>query len=494
MKLQTLIRGLPVLEIRGDPDPEVSGLCSDSRKFQAGQIFVAIKGLQHDGHRFLSKAAQTGATALVVEDRESIPDNFTGTTIVVKESRHALDKMAANYFGHPSDAVFMVGVTGTNGKTTTTYMIEAILNKGVGPTGVIGTIDYHLGTDVKSSKHTTPDALDLQETLEGWRKSGAKAVAMEVSSHALSQGRADSVSFDAAVFTNLTRDHLDFHGTMEEYRLAKAYLFSHLLEGSKKKSKRAVINLDDEAAKYMMPPHVPTWTFGFDHGDVSAENLKLGFDGSTFDVKTPMGKFSGCLQMVGRHNVANALAAIGVGLHAGLPFTMISQALEQLTGVRGRLQRVTSKSEVRCFVDYAHTDDALLNVLNFIHTLRNQTSPKARIVTVFGCGGDRDKGKRPLMLKAAQKYSDLIVVTSDNPRTENPSQIIKDILSESAGSPAKNTLVEIDRRKAIELALEKALPGDVVLIAGKGHEDYQILGTEKIPFDDVKIAKEILDS
>jgi UDP-N-acetylmuramoyl-L-alanyl-D-glutamate--2,6-diaminopimelate ligase len=490
MKLQSLLQNADVLEIKGPADPDIAGVCHDSRKIAAGHVFVAMRGLNIDGHRFLHEVARAGAAALIIEDTQYVPPSFKGTVVKVKDTRRALETLAATFFGNPSAKLFVAGVTGTNGKTTTTLMIEAVLNKGLGPTGVMGTIDYHLGESVKESTHTTPDALDLQETLADWVKQGARGVAMEVSSHALEQGRADAVEFDVGIFTNLTRDHLDFHGTMEKYRDAKSILFRHLLENGPKKSKRALLNGDDAAAKFMVPPSVPYWTFGMNEADITAKNIQMSFEGTTFDVVTPTGTHQVSLKMVGRHNVLNSLGAIGVGLHLELPFTMIAQSLAQLSGVRGRLQRVPSASPVRCFVDYAHTDDALINVLTFLRQLRDETSPKARIITLFGCGGDRDKGKRPLMLKAAKRFSDVIVVTSDNPRTEDPSLIIRDIVGQ--GDHGKNTLVEVDRRKAIELALKEAKPQDVVLIAGKGHEDYQIIGQKKYPFDDVKVAQEFL--
>ena len=496
MKLASLVQGIPILKALGEPNPEISGVGYDSRKIQAGQVFVALKGAHSDGHSFLNEVAQKGALVLVVEDLKLIPKDYKGTVLQVKDTRRALDKLAHSFFGKPSENLFVAGVTGTNGKTTTTYMIEAILNKGVGPTGVLGTIDFHLGTWSRPSTHTTPEPLELHGLLAQWIKNGARAVAMEVSSHALTQGRVDSVAFDAAVFTNLTRDHLDFHKSFENYRAAKASLFNELLEKSAKTLRRAVVNGEDPSALFMKGPTVPTWTYGIQKGDIYARHLQVSLEGSSFEAVTPLGTFPVRLQMVGRHNVANALGAIGVALHREIPFVMIAQALEQLNGVRGRLQRVQSKSSTRVFVDYAHTDDALEKVLSFLKGLMKDEGPgaaKNRLITVFGCGGDRDKGKRPLMLQAALKYSDLVVVTSDNPRTEDPGLIIRDIFCDTGGVAPKNVLEDIDRHKAIEIALREAKAGDVVLIAGKGHEDYQIIGKEKKPFDDAIVAKEILD-
>jgi UDP-N-acetylmuramoyl-L-alanyl-D-glutamate--2,6-diaminopimelate ligase len=494
MILRKVLEGLPVLSLRGSDDVEVSGICNDSRHFQPGDLFIAIRGHQFDGHLFIGEACDKGASAVIVEDDRVVSMRYTGTVVKVKDSRRAVDALASNFYGKPSEDIFVAGITGTNGKTTTAHMIEAILTADHMPTGVIGTINNHLGDKVVATSHTTPDAIEVQKLLAQWITDGAKAVSMEVTSHALSLMRTDSVHFDAAVFTNLTRDHLDFHKTMDEYIKAKARLFKELLKKSKKKNKRAIINADDPHWESMQSD-VPTWKYGLVKGDIRTESVDLSFDGTIFKVVTPKGNFDIHMQLIGRHNVSNALAAIGVGLHAGVEQQTIVRALSELTGVKGRLEKVPSREGIHVFVDYAHTDDALKNALGFLKKLRDEKTPEARIVTVFGCGGDRDRGKRPMMMKAVQAFSDWAVVTSDNPRTEDAGKIIDDILAgATAESLAANdkVLVEPDRRHAIELAIRKSKPGDVILIAGKGHEDYQIIGTKKLPFDDVQVAKEYL--
>ncbi len=499
MKLSELLQDLTPVYIKApqaSASVEVTGICHDSRVFHAGNLFVAVRGHQFDGHLFVSAACDLGASAVMVEDDHMVPSKFKGAVIKVKNSRKSIDVLASRFYNFPSEHLFVVGVTGTNGKTTTTHMIEAILNPEL-PTSVMGTIDYHFGGHVSASTHTTPDALQIQKYFSEWVKMGAKAVAVEVSSHALSLNRVDSVQFDAAVFTNLTRDHLDFHKTMALYEQAKSKLFSEVLVKSIKKSKRAIVNGDDPHAFSMMSREVPTWTYGLRSGDIKILNHKLTLDKSEMTVQTPCGVTTVELSMIGLHNLYNAMAAIGVGLHAGMDLKNISEKLSYLKSVRGRLERVDAPhSSIRVFVDYAHTDDALRSSLTFLKDLRAQSGEKNRIITMFGCGGDRDRGKRPLMMKTAESLSDLVIVTSDNPRTENPESIIDEVLA--GATPMRIAdgiiLVEADRRKAIALAIKKADPGDVVLIAGKGHEDYQIIGTKKFPFDDLKIAMEALNS
>lgn len=476
--------------IKGSQDIDIKGICHDSRHYQQGQLFIAIRGHQFDGHLFISEACNRQAPAIVVEDDRVVSNRYSGTIIKVKNSRHALEIMAANFFEKPSEKLAMIGVTGTNGKTTTAAMIEAVLNGFDFPTAVIGTINNHFRDKKMASSHTTPDALDLQELLATYFQSGAKAVSMEVSSHAIALSRVENLAFDVCVFTNLTRDHLDFHNTMDNYIKTKARLFREILKKSLKKTKRAILNCEDSHMELMKPAGLPIWTFGISKGDFRAEQLDLGLEGSRFTMITPMGKQECHVQLIGRHNVLNSLAAAAVGVHFGMPLPKIAEALSRLSGVPGRLQRVEG-SLSRVFVDYAHSEDALKNVLGFLKKLRDERETSAQIITLFGCGGDRDKGKRPQMLKAALAFSDAVVVTSDNPRTEDPQKIIDDILAGRQDS-AVNIIVEIDRKKAIELAIKKARPKDIVLIAGKGHEDYQIIGTKKYPFDDYQVAKELL--
>jgi UDP-N-acetylmuramoyl-L-alanyl-D-glutamate--2,6-diaminopimelate ligase len=500
MKLSEIIEGLKPIHVKGSIDTEITGLCHDSRHFQKGDLFIAIKGTKFDGHMFVSQAATNGAPAIVLEDERVVPISYSGAVIKVKAARLALDTIASNFYHKPSEKLFVVGVTGTNGKTTTTYMIEALLNAHHMPTAVIGTIDTHLGSKKYQSSHTTPDALATQKLLSDWSHDGAKAVGMEVSSHALSMSRVDSVEFDVGVFTNLTRDHLDFHKTMDEYIKAKSLFFKHLLKKSHKKNKRAIMNIEDPHCRQLAEQSVPLWTYGFENGDIRAQNLKLSFNSTEFLMVTPRGNIDVRLAMIGRHNVLNALAAFGVGLHLNFDLKSLSVAMSKLQGVKGRMEKVSSNSPVHVFVDYAHSDDALKNVLSFLKNIRDAQATPIKIITVFGCGGDRDAGKRSVMMQVAQRFSDLTVVTSDNPRNEDPEKIIDDILKganlelfDPSNSNSAKIFKEADRKKAIEFAIKKAKPGDVVLIAGKGHENYQIIGSKKHYFDDVETAKEFLE-
>jgi UDP-N-acetylmuramoyl-L-alanyl-D-glutamate--2,6-diaminopimelate ligase len=492
--LEKLISNIPVISKIGNLNVEVKGICQDSRTFKSADLFIAVKGSQFDGHDFIADAIKRGASAIFCEREFSIPRSYKGAVIRVKSCNEIINPLAQNFFSNPSEKLFVIGITGTNGKTTTTHMVEAVLNGGNLPTAIIGTIDNHFKGDVLPASHTTPDPIALQSMLSRWESQGAKAVALEVSSHALEQGRVDSLSFDLAVFTNLTRDHLDFHKTIENYAAAKAKLFKTLLSRSPKKNKRAIINLDDSYNGIMRPLDVPVWTYGINEGDFHTSKLKFNFEGTEVEFHTPLGKFSSNLKLVGSHNVSNALAAVAVGTHLGVSNYDIANALSQLQGVKGRLERVITKSKLRVFVDYAHTDDGLRNVLQFLTTVRDTTSPQSKIITVFGCGGDRDQGKRPLMMKAALDKSDFVIVTSDNPRTEDPHKIIFQITEGLSKAQSLKFIVDADRKGAIQLAIRKAGPGDVILIAGKGHEDYQIVGETKHHFDDVEVVKEILNN
>jgi UDP-N-acetylmuramoyl-L-alanyl-D-glutamate--2,6-diaminopimelate ligase len=499
MKLSSVIEGLkPILFLGGggSKDIQIKGMCHDSRHFQPGDLFVAIRGEHFDGHLFIPEACNKGALAVVVEDERMVPISYDGAVIKIKNTRRALDTMASNFFEKPSEKIFIAGITGTNGKTTTSYMIESLLNAHDMPAAVIGTIDTHLGHKKYQASHTTPDALQTQRLLYDWIKEGARACVMEVSSHALALARVNSVNFDVAVFTNITRDHLDFHKSMDEYIKTKALLFNDLLKNSRKKNKRAIINIEDPHFEQIHNGATPVWTYGFEKGDFQAHNIELSFEGSRFSMQTPKGLVDVSLPMVGKHNILNALAAFGVGLHLGFSLTSMATTLKNLKGVRGRMERVASRSPINIFVDYAHSEDALKNVLSFLLEIREKLNSSTRIITVFGCGGDRDKGKRPLMMHVCQSHSDITIVTSDNPRTEDPEKIINEILD--GANPVllhgENPKIfrESDRKKAIKLAVRMAKPGDVILIAGKGHENYQIIGHKKQNFDDVEIAKEIL--
>ncbi|WII72818.1 UDP-N-acetylmuramoyl-L-alanyl-D-glutamate--2,6-diaminopimelate ligase [Bdellovibrio sp. 22V] len=493
MKLQHLFSIIPGIASDHFSEAEVSGIFNDARLVTPGSVFVAIRGSKLDGHSFIKDAIAKGAGVLVVEDRASVPVEYRGFVLQVPNTREVLDLLASRFYWDPGQELFCVGVTGTNGKTSVTYMTEAILNKGQIPTGVIGTVNHHLGEQVWPSEMTTPDPIFLQKRLREFRAAGAMAVAMEVSSHALDQKRVDSVPFNTVIFTNLTRDHLDYHQTMDNYFEAKQKLFTDLLWKTHKRPCFAIINTADKFGRRLrVADPAVLWTYGAKDSDIRYDIKRMDFALTHFKVQTPMGDGEVHLPMSGTHNVMNALAALGAGLSAGIPLSICISALDEFTGVPGRLQSVPNNKNLSVFVDYAHSPDALENVLTALNKVRETLQSTARIWTIFGCGGDRDKGKRPLMAQMALKYSDEVIVTSDNPRTEDPQAIINDILAGVAGADKSKTTVIVDRKEAIHETLKKAQSGDVILIAGKGHEDYQIIGTQKFPFSDVKIAQEAM--
>ncbi|MFS4458284.1 UDP-N-acetylmuramoyl-L-alanyl-D-glutamate--2,6-diaminopimelate ligase [Bdellovibrio sp. HCB2-146] len=493
MNLQSLLSVIPGIPDTIYSSEEVTGLFNDARRVIPNSIFVAIRGTQHDGHKFIPDAIAKGALVLVVEDKTQVPTDFKGLVLNVPNTREILDTLACRYYLNPGQELFCVGVTGTNGKTSVTYMTESILNAGHIPTGVIGTVNHHLGDKVWPSEMTTPDPLFLQKRLREFRDEGALAVAIEVSSHALDQRRVDSVPFNAAIFTNLTRDHLDYHQTMESYFAAKQRLFTDLMWKTEKTPSFAIINTADKWGRRLRVAD-PTvlWTYGAKDSDFAYEIQKMDFALTQFKVRTPFGDTEVSLPMSGVHNVMNSLAAMAAGLAAGMPLPLVVEALNKFTGVPGRLQSVPNSEELSVFVDYAHSPDALENVLTALNRVRENLKSSARIWTVFGCGGDRDKGKRPLMAQMALKFSDEVVVTSDNPRTEDANAIINDIMSGVSSAEKNRVQIFVDRKEAILSTIQKAKTGDVILIAGKGHEDYQIIGTQKFPFSDVKVAEEAL--
>lgn len=491
MNLQDLFASLPGLREKVPNDLNITTISVDTRHVVAGTLFIAVKGQKADGHDFLKEASQKGAVAFVVSDIAKVPKDLPGVVLQVPNTRPFVDLLAGKFYGEPSHALFCAGVTGTNGKTSTTYLIESLLNEAGIPCGVIGTVNHHLKNQVWPSEMTTPDALFLQSRLQEFREAGAKAVALEVSSHALDQKRADSVAFDVAVFTNLTRDHLDYHKSMDEYFAAKEKLFLDLLWRSPKAA-RAIVNTDDPwGRRIRIADPAKLWTYGTKDADFQFRILSQNFQRMTFHLKTPMGEKDFELPMSGQHNVQNAVAAIATAMAAGVSLEVCAQSLPKFIGVPGRLQSVPNQAGLSVFVDYAHTPDALENVLKGLIDVRSRTRSKARIWTVFGCGGDRDKGKRPLMAAMAQKYSDGVIVTSDNPRTEDPDAILREISAGFTG-PREKIRTIADRRLAIGEAVHQATSGDVILIAGKGHEDYQIIGTDKKHFSDVEVATQFL--
>ena len=476
-------------------DPAVAGVTSDSRQVASGSVFFALPGAKVDGHDFAAEAARRGALAVVAE--RSV-DCAPALLLLAPSARRAMAVAAANLHGRPGDSLKLAGVTGTNGKTTVTYLVEACAQAAGMPIGVVGTVTHRFPGTVRTASHTTPESTEIQALLAEMRDAGATAAVLEVSSHALAQERVAGMRFAVAGFTNLTRDHLDYHGTMEDYFGAKRRLFAeHLLPDG-----TAVVNAADAwGAKLadQLGPGRRVWRYGNRTGDtLRAHEVKSGLDGIEARFETPAGDLAIRSPLVGAHNVENLLCAAGMALALGLPPDAVARGLSTCPGAPGRLERIAARG-VNLFVDYAHTDDALVRVLEALRAL----SPR-RIVCVFGCGGDRDHGKRPLMGLAAGRAADLAVVTSDNPRSEEPGAIIAEIVPGlgQAGSPAldragalrgdRGYVVEPDRRAAIRLAVEAARAGDAVLVAGKGHEDYQIVGTQRHHFDDREEAREAL--
>jgi len=476
-------------------DLQVTAISDQSTHVQPGSVFFAYRGQTSDGHKYIESAIQNGAVALVVENLQSVPDSFLGPVYQVKHGKKSLSLAAAMFYGRPSAKLFCVGVTGTNGKTTVTHMVEHILNHRGSLTGVMGTIDHHVGSHRWSAQLTTPGPVELYQRLKDFVSLGAKAVSMEISSHALIQGRVEGLQLDVAVMTNLTRDHLDFHNSMEDYFEAKKILFAHVLKSSSKRRKSAILNIDNVWCQKLRSTleNVDVWTYGKDSDDIKYKIVEQTFEGSRVALSGKMGTHELQLSLPCEHNVQNALAAFAVGLSAGYPAPTLLEDLITYPGVKGRLEPIQNHRNLHVFVDYAHTDDALKSVLQSLVAIKEQFQPKPRIITVFGCGGDRDKGKRPLMAQAALAFSDLVVVTSDNPRTEDPEKIISDILSETSEHEKKTKVfVEVQRKEALKLAIAMAKKDDVILVAGKGHEEYQVLGHQKVSFSDQEILRELL--
>jgi UDP-N-acetylmuramoyl-L-alanyl-D-glutamate--2,6-diaminopimelate ligase len=502
--LLELLEKVDVLEVHGTRAREIEGICFDSRRCEADFLFVAVAGMKFDGHLFVPEAVRRGAKAIVYE--KEIARHASYTSIRVRDSRRALGVLGKNFFENPSGALGLVGVTGTNGKTTVTYLLESILREAGHEPGVIGTVNYRWGTKVLPASHTTPESFELQRLLAEIRSAGITHVVMEVSSHALELRRVEDCEFDLGVFMNLTQDHLDFHGTMEDYYASKKRFFTDLLAGEKNGRRQGrIINIDDPWGRRLAEELGAKGlvTFGIDSiAFVQAKEAELSLGEIRAEIETPAGAFPLRAPLSGRFNLYNILAATAAAFYLGIPLSAIQRGIETAKPVPGRLEKISETGEPAVFVDYAHSEDALKRVLQNLARFR-----KGRIITVFGCGGDRDRGKRPLMGRAAAEQSDRVIVTSDNPRTEEPLAIIgaieggidanvmKKISPEelrTAGAGKTYTVVA-DRREAIGLAIGMASPDDIVLIAGKGHEDYQIIGTVTIPFDDRTVGREALD-
>jgi UDP-N-acetylmuramoyl-L-alanyl-D-glutamate--2,6-diaminopimelate ligase len=465
----------------------ITGLTADSRRVGPGDCFVAVPGFRQDARAFVRDAAARGASLIVTE---GAPLDVAVTQVLVPSARSALARLADAYYEHPSRQLTVVGITGTNGKTTTSYLVDALLRARGGVTGVIGTIGYVIGQERLEAHQTTPEALDVQAMLARLVAGGARGCAMEVSSHALVLGRVEGIQFDVAVFTNLTQDHLDFHGSLDEYGRAKRRLFE-LLERSEKPRRVAVVNADDPASASMVGGlRLDVLTYGVGAGAaVHGVDAESSIEGIRMRVDTRQGRVDLTSPLVGEHNVENLLAAFACGLALELPLAAIARALSSVTAVPGRFEQVRAAQPFLVVVDYAHTPDALARVLS---TARKLTP--GRLGVVFGCGGDRDRGKRPIMGEIAARGADSVWVTSDNPRSERPQAIIDDILVGVRRVPGglERCATLPDRQNAIRSALGWARRDDTVVIAGKGHETYQILGSDVVPFDDRDVARRIL--
>ena len=487
MKLKRLIEALPGAIPDSTLDREITGIAYDSRRVTPGMLFVAIPGHHTDGHEFISNAVERGAAAIMCE-RNGF-SHPRATQIKVPDVREALARSAAAFYGNPSAGLKVIGVTGTNGKTTVSFMVKSMLEGAGVKTGLLGTVQYEIGDRVIPAQRTTPEALEVQQMMAQMQKSGCQACVMEVSSHALEQKRVLGVEFDVAIFTNLTRDHLDYHGTMERYFAAKQKLFAGLARGRKKSA--AVINVDDSFGAALAGKHTVDfeYTYGFLQSRLQATQLQLGKDSSRFVVETPERKFPIRLPLIGRHNVYNALAAIGAGMALDVHLLKIQAALNAMEPVPGRLESIACGQPFGVYVDYAHTDDALKNVLQ---TLREVTT--GRVLVAFGCGGNRDSGKRAKMGRVAAELADYACLTSDNPRKESPEKIAAQIEEGYRALKQHDYVIELDRKRAIQHIIGMAAPGDSVLIAGKGHETYQEFEDTIVPFDDRLHAQEALES
>ena len=483
MQLSELINGIfnkPLPDLYRDR--EILSISCDSREEQKDGLFVALAGAKFNGNNFIKDAINKGARVIVKQgasDNSRITDNVC--ILEVADPKFFLHAVGPRFYGYPSGKIKSIGVTGTNGKTTITYLIESIIHADGRHCGVIGTVNYRIGAEIIPSKNTTPGFLDNQRHLAQLVDLGADYCVMEASSHALDQGRLLGIEFSAGIFTNLTQDHLDYHKDMENYFRAKSLLFKNLLTEA-----TAVINVDDDYGKQLLSLcRSKILTYAIDHpANVSAKNISYYLSGSRFDIVFPEGKMKIHTRFIGKHNIYNVLSAFAWGLSQNLSPEIIRQGIENLVHVPGRLEGVDNDTGVFIFIDYAHTDDGLINVLKALRAVSHE-----KIILVFGCGGDRDRTKRPKMAKAACELADFSILTTDNPRSEDPQSIINEVIT---GFTKKNYEICVDRKEAIGRALKLAQKDQIVLIAGKGHEDYQILKDRTIAFNERKIVKEFL--
>jgi len=490
MNLKKLSDCLSAKKLTGNAHIDITAITADSRTAQENSLFVAVPGTRSDGHRYLEAAFARGARAFVTETPFAPPG---ATNIIVPDSRSALARLAAEFYGQPSADLHLVGITGTNGKTTAAFLIESILNTAGRPAGLLSTVIYRFKDRTFPATHTTPGPVELQHMLRRMADAGVRYAVMEVSSHGLLQKRTESCDFNTAVFTNLSPEHLDYHTTMADYLNAKMVLFTNLLDQSRKQAPLAVINRDDPAGRKIAEKTTrPVFTYGIAHGDMHTRKMAVSLDGISADLVTAGQRFTIHSKLIGRFNIYNILAAAAASLSLGISTEHIRQGLKNAKPVPGRMESLANNRGIHIFIDYAHTGDALENVLSTLRHLVHR-----RIITIFGCGGDRDRRKRPEMGKIAARYSNILLVTSDNPRSEDPNRIIQEIEAgiareqwkrksrPTAGSSKdKVYFVVPDRRTAIRSGIRMAEIGDAVLIAGKGHETCQIIGSTKTHFDD----------
>src|SRR3989475_1399540 len=486
MQLKTLVAAIPIRQVIGTLDRTVESIAYDSRRVQRNGLFVALRGEKADGHEFIGSAIDKGASVIVTEREERHP---RVTCLVVENTRAALADLSAIFYGHPARRLKLAAVTGTNGKTTTTFLIKHICEKAGLRCGLIGTVRYEIGERVLPAIRTTPESLDLQELLAQIANAGCRAAAMEVSSHALAQDRTRGLEWDVAVFTNLTQDHLDFHGTMESYFDAKAKLFAGLVNQKGKRKPVAIVNIDDRYGQRLLDKidkRVAVVTYGMGtRADFRASNYRAEFSGTSYQLDAHGKSYLVRLPLIGRFNVTNSVAALTAADALGINLRSAVFILAKAPQIPGRLELVQAKRQFQVFVDYAHTPDALGNVLKTLRELEPH-----RLITVFGCGGDRDRQKRPLMAGMADRLADYSIITSDNPPQENPTAVIAE-----TGKGFRSNRYEkmIDRTQAIDRAIALARPRDIVLIAGKGHETYQEFGDYTIPFDDIQVARRAIE-
>ena len=489
MTFRELLDGAEILAQSGNPT--VSGIDYDSRRVEPGDAFIAMQGETSDGNRFIDKAIAAGAVAIVSDSSAEKPREGVAWA-QVPHGRRALARLSENFYRHPACRLAVTGVTGTNGKSTTAFLVESVLAAAGRKSALIGTIEYHVAGKVLNAPHTTPESLELNQILAEAIGLGASEAVMEASSHALAQQRVFGIPFDVAIFTNLTRDHLDYHRSMEEYFASKQMLF----EGVGTEPPRvAVVNADDEYGRKLASVSKKrgseVLTYGWSEGDFHADKIEITSRGTRFEAATPEGAIPLFSPLIGKVNVYNILAAVAAGYSRGCKPEIIAKGIARLARVPGRFERVECDQPFTLVVDYAHTDDALRNLTALAREFVQRAGQKGRVITIFGCGGDRDRAKRPMMGDAAGRGSDFVVLTSDNPRSEDPLAIMNDAMVGLQRSGARYKM-EPDRKAAIALAIREARPGDIVLLAGKGHEKTQVTREGPIPFDDLEVARQVL--